>query len=62
MNKTKKILSDAGKKGAEIKHRHRYEMLVELSKLIDKKYQNRILKWPTEHLEILWKELIKTTK
>lgn len=59
MNQTQKKLSDSGKKGAEIKHRKRYEMLVALSKLVDKAYQNRILKWPTNHLEVLLKELTK---
>lgn len=59
MDKTQKKLSIAGKKGASIKHRKRYEILVALSKLVDKQYQNYILKWPTKHLEVLLKELSK---
>lgn len=56
--------SEAGKLGAKKTHQKRYTMIQALSSVIDKKYQNRILGWPTEHIEILYKELIheKTSK
>ena len=45
--------SEAGKLGERVSHKKRYELLLELSALVDKKFQNHLLKWPTEHLEKL---------
>lgn len=51
-----KVRSMAGKKGAEIKHKTRYEILKELSGLYDKKNLNWFMtEWRTRHLV----ELIK---
>ena len=51
----KKTKSQAGQLGAKATHRKRYEMLVELSKLVDKPLQNFLIKWKTKQLEILLK-------
>lgn len=45
--------SESGKRGAEATHKRRYEVLVELSKLVDKPLQNFLIKWKTRQLEIL---------
>ena len=50
----KKHLTKIGKKGREKRYRHRYEVLVELSKYYDDKpLQKRFLTWKTEVLEDL---------
>ena len=51
----KKTKSEAGKMGAEDTYTHRYEILVELSKLVDKPLRNFLIKWKTKQLEILLK-------
>ena len=53
MKKSKMTKSQAGKEGANVTHKKRYEILLELSKLVDKEYQNFLIKWPTSHLERL---------
>ena len=54
MKKTKKMSkSEAGKMGAKETHKKRYEIIQALSGLVDKQYQNFLIKWPTEHLERL---------
>ena len=45
--------SQAGKMGADKTHQKRYEIIKQLSALVDKNYQNFLIKWPTEHLEKL---------
>lgn len=61
MNITQKKLSEAGSKGASnrwtpIRNR-RYDMLVELSRYLDKKSLNRVMgkSWTNEFLEALIK-------
>ena len=50
----------AGKAGAEALHRKRYEMITELSKLIDKPDLNWVqAKWKTTHIATLIKYLRK---
>ena len=42
--------SEAGKLGAEATHKKRYQIIAELSKHVDKNYQNYLLSWKTEYL------------
>ena len=58
--KQKLTTSEAGKKGAEATHKKRYEMIVELSKLIDKPDLDWIqAKWKTLQIATLIKYLRK---
>ena len=45
--------SESGSLGALATHKKRNQMIVELSKYVDKPYQNFLLKWKTDHLERL---------
>lgn len=55
MNQTKKKLSEAGKRGAQIKHATRYKILTELRKYVDPLLYVHLPHWPTAHLETLLK-------
>ena len=47
---TKMSKSEAGRKGSDKTWAKRYKILEELSKYVDKGYQNYLLSWKTEHL------------
>ena len=47
---SKEYFVKTGKKGAQIKHKARYEIIKKLAGYINKETQNKILKWPTKHL------------
>ena len=53
----KKLFQDTGRRGGlkkgENYRQKRYEIIQALSGLVDKEYQNFLLKWPTEHLQRL---------
>jgi hypothetical protein len=55
MEQKKMSRSEAGRMGSDKTHKRRYEILKELSKLVDKHLQNFLLGWPTKHLETLLK-------
>ena len=42
--------SESGKLGANKTYKKRYEIIVELSKYVDKEYQNYLANWKTEYL------------
>lgn len=53
INMKKMTKSEAGKLGAKKTHKKRYEMINELSGLVEKNYLNYLQSWPTEHLKRL---------
>lgn len=42
---------EKGKEGAKKTHRKRYEMIVELSGILDKQTLNKVQNWKTEYIE-----------
>lgn len=46
----KQQYKELGKKGSDKRWAKRYEMLVELSKKVDKQSHNKYMKWPTKYL------------
>lgn len=51
----KKDYKKFGKQGSDKRWASRHALLVELSKHVDKPLQTFLLKWPTSHLERLYK-------
>ena len=55
-----KIKQEAGRKGAQVTHRRRYEALVELSKYVGKAELDKMrIAWKTDHLISLLKAYSK---
>jgi hypothetical protein len=48
----RKFFVDAGKRGAAKRWASRHEMLVEISKIVDKKTLDKMMKYKTEQLKV----------
>lgn len=62
MKEKKMTKAQAGKKGAEVTHKKRYEALTELSKLVNKAELNYLQEEANTKTLVIIMELIRSTK